>query len=125
LQTAQSRARQDISFQLTAIAKAMITDYTRDAGTEGNSMNLNFVESIGQQLTHATLTGAHDVQRWTAPDGTIWILSSINKMDAAKQAAAIIENEASRYAEFKAMDALDRMNGALQAAETKPSVVSE
>jgi len=36
-------------------------------------------------------------------------LARISKTDAAKAASDIIENEASRYAEFKAMDALKMM----------------
>jgi hypothetical protein len=122
---AEARARQSLAFQLNANVQAMITDYTRSAGTENSMASLEFAESIGRQLTQTTLNGAVPVKREQAKDGTFWVLFSYSKADAAKTAAGIIENEASKYAEFKAMEALKLMDQQLERISTKPEVVNQ
>jgi hypothetical protein len=132
LEHAKARARTDLSMKLNAQVKAMITDYTREAGTENNTVSLNFYESISQQLTNSTLAGVEDVKTESTADGYIWTLVRMSKADAAKAAAAkvqdVIENEASQYAEFKAMNALEAMNAQLDKANPKtlqPSAVAQ
>ncbi|MDR1418882.1 MAG: LPP20 family lipoprotein [Treponema sp.] len=121
MQFAEMRARQSISFQLTAAVKAMLTDYGEDMGAT-NVTQLQ--ENVGQQLTNTTLTGATPINRWKAPDGTWWYLVQYSKSDAAKLATSFVDNEAARYAEYKTSDALARMNDAL-ATTAKPPVISE
>jgi hypothetical protein len=117
LQAADARARADLSTKLSTYVEAMIVDYARSAGTDNNQASLTFYESISRQLTNATLTGVEVVQREQTSDGTYWTLVRMSKADAARQAADAItdvyENEASRYAEFKAMDALKMMEDQL------------
>jgi hypothetical protein len=48
-----------------------------------------------------------------------------NKADAVKTAAGVIDSEAARYAEFKAMEAAKLMEAQLEKAELTPTVVSE
>ena len=125
IQMADARARQDISFQLTAQAKAMITDYARDAGTVDEQTALALSEVVGRQLTNNTLSGARPEKREKAADGTWWVMVSYNKADAAKTAGSLIDSEAARYAEFKAMEAVKMMDAQLEKAELKPTVVRE
>jgi hypothetical protein len=122
---AEARARQSLAFQLNANVQAMITDYSREAGTQNNTASLEFVESVGRQVTQAQLNGVVPVKREKLKDGTWWVLVSYSKADAAKAAAGIIENEASRYAEFKAMDALQRMDDQLSKINTTPEPVTK
>jgi hypothetical protein len=122
MQFAEMRARQSISFQLTAAVKAMLTDYGEDMGA-ANVTQLQ--ENVGQQLTNSTLTGAIPIKRWKAQDGTWWYLVQYSKADAAKLATSFVDNEAARYAEYKTSDALARMNSALAASTSKPPVISE
>lgn len=117
LRASDARARTDIAAKLKTEVDAMIIDYTRNAGTENNQASLSFYESISQQLTEATLMNVEVVQREQTKDGTYWSLMRMSKSDAAASAAAAIEdvyeNEAARYAEFKAMDALKMMQDQL------------
>ncbi|MDR3114819.1 MAG: LPP20 family lipoprotein [Treponema sp.] len=122
---AESRARQSLAFQLNANVQAMITDYARSAGTENSQASLEFAEIVGRQLTQTTLRGAIPVKREQTKDGTFWVLISYSKTDAARAAADVIENEASRYAEFKAMEALKLMDQQLERINTKPEVVNQ
>jgi hypothetical protein len=123
LEMAKTRARTDLSLKLNAQVKAMITDYTRSAGTDENTVNINFYESISQQLTNSTLAGVEDVASESTDDGVLWVLVRMSKMDAAKAAAdkvkEVYESEASQYAEFKALNAIEAMNAQLNKASAQ------
>ncbi|MDR0644091.1 MAG: LPP20 family lipoprotein [Treponema sp.] len=123
LEMAKARARTDLSLKLNAQVKAMITDYTRSAGTDESTVNLNFYESISQQLTNSTLAGVEDVKTESTDDGVVWTLVRLSKADAAKAAAdkvkEVYESEASQYAEFKALNAIEAMNAQLEKASAK------
>jgi hypothetical protein len=123
--TAEERARQSLAFQLNANVQAMIVDYIRAAKTEHAPTSLEFAETIGRQVSHMTLSGAIPVRRQKTPDGTFWVLVSYSKADATKILAGIIEQEAARYAEFKALDAHKMMDQQLMRISTKPEVVNQ
>ncbi|MDR1108217.1 MAG: LPP20 family lipoprotein [Spirochaetaceae bacterium] len=122
---AESRARQNIAFQLSTEVQAMISDYARDSGTIDNQASLQFAETVSRQLTQTTLSGVSPLKRWKANDGTWWYLVQVKKADAARTAAGIIDNEAARYAEFKAMEALKMMDAQLAQKNDKPIPVTE
>jgi hypothetical protein len=122
---AESRARQNIAFQLSTEVEAMITDYARDAGTINDQASLQLAETVGRQITQTTLSGVSPVKRWKANDGTWWYLVQLKKSDAARIASDIIDNEAARYAEFKTMEALKMMDAQLAKKNDKPVPVTE
>jgi hypothetical protein len=122
---AEARARQSIAQQLSTRARGMITDYARDAGTTNNQTSLQLAETVSRQLTSAQLSGATPIKRWKAPDGTWWYLVQYGKSDAARTVADVIDNEAARYAEFKALDALKMMDAELAKSNEKPAPVTE
>jgi hypothetical protein len=122
---ADTRARQDLARQLSVLAEGMVTDYGRDAGSVNNQASLQLAESVSRQLTSAKLTGAIPIRRWKAPDNTWWYLVQLRKSDAAQEAADVIESEASLYAEFKTMRALDLMDAKLKESLSKPQIVTE
>ncbi|MDR3341833.1 MAG: LPP20 family lipoprotein [Treponema sp.] len=122
---AEARARTSISFTLNANVQAMITDYTKNAGNTNTQSNLSFAETVGRQLTTAKLNGATVFKRGQGADGTVYVLVSLKKADAAKAATDVIDSEVSRYAEFKAMDALKMMDAQLSKNDIKPVPVTE
>jgi hypothetical protein len=119
LRQAKERAKVDLANKLSSQVKAMVTDYTRQAGTGDDVVDLKFYESISQSLTNATLVGIEDAGMDMTDDGTTWVLIRMSKADAAKAATNAFESEASQYAEFKAMNALDAMNAQLDKADPK------
>jgi hypothetical protein len=128
MEVADSVARADIARQLQTMAQSMVTNYQREAGGINNTAAVGFSESISRQVAQANLQGASRDQTWTSPDGkTLWIRLKMAKADAAKSVAAevskVVESEASRYAEFKAMDALKLMDAELSKYESKPDPV--
>jgi hypothetical protein len=125
LTMADSRARQSIAEQLNTNVQAMITDYARQSGTQGTSAALEFAEVVGRQLVNVKLEGAKPIKREKMKDGTIWVLMSYDKSAASQTAAVILENEASRYAEFKAKEALGLMDQQLSRTDTRPEPVTQ
>jgi hypothetical protein len=128
LTMADADARADIARQLQTLAQGMVTNYQREAGGINNTAALGFQESISRQLAQATLTGAVRDMNWTTSDGkTLWVRVRLAKVDAARSVASevdkVVESEASRYAEFKAMDSLKMMDTELDKYSSKPAPV--
>jgi hypothetical protein len=103
----------------------MITDYAREAGTIAEATALQLSETVGRQLTNTTLNGARPEKREKTPDGTWWVMVTYPKAEAAKIAAGLIDSEAARFAEFKAMEAARLMDAQLEKAKLTPTVVGE
>jgi hypothetical protein len=122
---AEARARQNIANQLSVEVQGMITDYARDAGTIDDQTSLALSETVARQVTQTTLTGASPITRWRSPGGTWWFRVQLKKADAARAAAGIVDSEAARYAEFKAMDALRLMEDQLAKKNDRPVPVTE
>jgi hypothetical protein len=122
---ADGLARQSISQQLETVARGMLTNYARDAGVGGSQSSIQLVEAVSRQLTSTQLRGAAPIRRWKAADGTWWFLLQYPKSEAAKATADIVDTEAARYAEFKALDALKMMDAELAALKEKPVVTTE
>jgi hypothetical protein len=59
------------------------------------------------------------------PDGTWWVRVSLRKTDAQKVANGVFENEASRYADFKAQEATKMLDAQIMQAQSKPTPRSE
>jgi len=121
---ADSRARQDIARQLNTVAQGMVTDYAREAGGITNAAVVQFQEMVSRQVTDVTLQGVVRDEQWMAPDGrTLWMRVRMNRADASRAAAdeitRAIDSDAAAFAQWRAMDALNRMDE--QLARNPPS----
>ena len=125
LETATTRAQRDVARQLSVLVQGMLTDYAREAGTLNNSSSIQFIESVGRNLVNANLSGATPNARKLMPDGTWWVRVSLKKADAKKVINDTYDNEAARYAEFKAGEALKMMDANLAKFQSMPSPRSE
>ena len=123
--TATSRARRDVAAQLGTLVQSMLTDYAREAGTLQNSTSLQFIESVTRNVIDMNISGASPNAQRRMPDGTWWVRVSLKKADAQKLASDIIENEASRYAEFKAQEALRMLDAQIANTQSRPTPRSE
>jgi len=127
---ADSRARQDIARQLDTLAQGMVIDWAREAGGIDNTAVAQFQESVSRQVTQVNLQGAVADTRWVAPDGrTLWTRVQMPKIDASRAAAdeitRAIDSDAARFAEWRAMNALERMDAQLQMNPTSPQPVRD
>ncbi|MDR2759639.1 MAG: hypothetical protein LBB78_09700 [Spirochaetaceae bacterium] len=125
METAELRARQDVSRQLTVITDGLIETFAQEAGSTDTQAALEYKQSVARGLTSANLVGAIPVKRWKAPDGTWWYQIQIDKSAAAKVAAGIVENEASLYAQFKAQNALQKMDDLLEKKQSAPIIITD
>jgi len=127
---ADSRARQDIARQLNTVVQGMVTDYAREAGGISGAAVTHFQETISRQVSEATLQGVVRDEQWMAPDGrTLWMRVRMNKADASRAAAEeiarAVDSDAAAFAQWRAMDALNRMDDHLARNPTTPEPVRE
>jgi hypothetical protein len=122
LRLSENRARLSVSYQLTALVRGMEIDYQQQAGTDDNEVGLGFFEGVSRQLTDNALSGARVVKRGIGKNGTYYALVSFPESAVRNTITAQINNEASRYAEFKAKEAVSAMDAAL-AEQRKVSLV--
>ena len=114
-----SRARDDIGFQVSTQVRASINDYFQESGTEESTQALSFVESVSNQLADIELTGAITELVEAGDDGTIYALVSFPKANILKNAQEVFtRNEDAAFAEFKASEALDRLDAQLADSPT-------
>ena len=125
METAELRARQDVSRQLTVLTDGLIETFAQEAGSTDSQAALEYKQSVARGLTSANLVGAVPVKRWKAPDGTWWYQIQIEKAAAAQVAAGIIESEASLYAQFKAQNALQKMDDLLEKKKSGPIIITD
>jgi hypothetical protein len=125
METAELRARQDISRQLTVLTDGLIETFAQEAGSTDSQAALEYKQSVARGLTSANLTGAVPVKRWKAPDGTWWYQIQMSQADAARVASGIVENEASLYAQFKAQNALRKMDDLLAQKKSIPIIIDD
>ncbi|TFG64528.1 MAG: hypothetical protein E4H36_02730 [Spirochaetales bacterium] len=111
---AVARAREDIAFQMNASIKAAITDYAQEAGVDGNNQVISFVETISKQVTQTTLNGAKTEQVAAGKDGTVYALVSY-PLNAFKDEVKkeFVRNEDAAFAEFKADQAMQKLDAEL------------
>jgi len=122
---AQTRARADISRQLTSIVKNMVTDYTATSELD-ETAQLAFSENITQALSKSEIKGAKLIQSDTDPNGVLWVV-----MEYSKSLAEEDVNQAASAAKLAvpaaaAFDALQRMDNAFdKAAAGGPNLQAE
>jgi hypothetical protein len=108
---AETRARADLSRQLTTIVKDMVNDYTATSEIDPHAA-LSFQENITQTLSKSMLRGARTVRMEQDNNGYLWVV-----MEFSKQAAVNEVNQAVNAAKLAvpataAFDALARMETA-------------
>ena len=123
LETATARATRDVARQLAVLTQGMIIDHSRQAGTINNPSTSQFAESVGRNLVNKNLVGATPVKRSRMPDGTYWVRVALKNGDAKKAVTESYDNEAARYSEFKAREALKMLDFELNKDKPQPTPV--
>jgi hypothetical protein len=121
---AQTRARADISRQLTTIVKDMVTDYVVTSELDPDA-SLSFQEAITQALSKSDLKGARIVTSDTY-NGLLWVVMEYSKSAAATDYSAAQAAAKLAVPAAAAFDALSRMDNAFdKAAGGGPSPVGD
>ncbi len=114
IKVAETNARADIANQIETTIQAAVTSYAQEAGVDDNTQTIKFAETITRQITDTTLSGAIVKSRVPMKDGGVWVLMVYSK-DALKQsfeetAKQFERNEDAAFAEFKADQALQKLD---------------
>jgi len=109
--TALARARADIATQVSVSVETMLTDYAQESGSDGNAQTLSFVERISKEVASIELKESVTKSNYPAKDGT-WFVMVYYPKDALLEKVGDIfaRNEDAAFAEFKAQQALERLN---------------
>ncbi len=122
---ALSRARDDIARQVDLQIKNAITDYAQEAGVD-SVQTIKFTETISRQIADTKLQGAKAVEMYAAKDGTIYALVEYKISNFTKDASDVFKrNEEAAFSEFKAAQALDKLNYELKNNPTKSQPVTD
>lgn len=120
-----SRARDDIARQVSLQVKNAITDYAQEAGAD-STQSIKFVETVSRQIAETKLQGAKPKEMYAAKDGTIYALVEYRLDNFKTDAEEVFKrNEEAAFSEFKAAQALEKLNFELNSNPTKSSPVSE
>jgi len=109
--TALARARADIATQVSVSVETMLTDYVQEAGADSNVQSLSFVERIAKEVASIELRKSVTKNNYPAKDGTWFVMVYYPKAELLEQVGDIFaRNEDAAFAEFKAQQALERLN---------------
>lgn len=113
---AASRARADIAKQVAVSVETMLTDYFQEAGVEGDTQSMQFIESITKEVASIELSGATTKEAYIAEDGNVYVMVEypLNTFLEDQVADVFERNEGAAFAEFKAEQALERLNAELE-----------
>jgi hypothetical protein len=129
MKVAETNARADIASQIETTIQAAVTAYTQEAGVDENTQTISFVESITRQITDTTLSGAITKSRAPMDDGGVWVLMVYSKdalIESFEEVAEEFErNEDAAFAEFKAAQALEKLDFQLENNPTQSKPVNE
>ena len=115
LTVAETNARADIARQIETTIQASVTDYAQEAGVDDNTQVINFVETITREITDKKLSGATPVSREQDNEGGVWVLMQLDKAEMVLAAEeAFKRNEDAAFAEFKAAQAIEKLDYQLQ-----------
>jgi hypothetical protein len=106
---AETRARADISRQLTSIVRNMVIDYTAASEIDPVAA-LSLQENITQTLSRAELKGARPVNIDLDDNGRLWVVMEFSKSAAATEVDQAVNAAKLAVPAAAAFDALRRMD---------------
>jgi hypothetical protein len=116
---ALSRARDDVARQIDILIKNAITDYSQDAGHD-STQTIKFIEIVSRQIVNTKLSGVKPKEMYPAKDGTIYALVEYKVNNFTADAAETFKrNEEAAFSEFKASQALEKLNYEIKNNPTK------
>ncbi|MBF9015453.1 MULTISPECIES: LPP20 family lipoprotein [unclassified Oceanispirochaeta] len=124
--TAIARARKDVALQVSTRVQSMMTDYAQEAGAEGNTQTINFVETVTKQVADVELKGSNTEKVYAAVDGNWFAMVAYPKANFTEEIAGIFSrNEDAAFAEFKSDEALKMLEASLADEPLKSSATAE
>ena len=110
LQTATVDAQRDASSQLSILVQGVLINHANEAGLQGNERSIRSIDNITRAVANMNLSGATVIAREQTSDGFWWVRVSVKRADAMRQVNSIVNNEMADFADFKADQALRRLD---------------
>jgi hypothetical protein len=113
--TALARARADIAAQVAVSVETMLTDYAQESGADNNTQTLTFVERVTKEVADIELRGAVTKEQYPSNDGTWYVMVYFPRASMIDNVGEVFNrNEDAAFAEFKAQQALERLNAEVE-----------
>ncbi len=112
-EVATTRARADIAKQVSVSVQTMLTDYFQEAGVGDDKQSIEMVEKITKEVADIEIKGATTKEVYVTKDRSeVFVLVEypLNNFIEEQVADVFQRNESAAFAEFKAQQALDRLN---------------
>jgi hypothetical protein len=107
---AETRARADLSRQISTIVKNMVLDYTSSSEVDPDAV-ISFQENVTQNLSKAELRGAKTVKMDTE-NGVLWVVMEYSKSAAEQEVNQAVSAAKLAVPAAIAFDAVARMETA-------------
>ena len=120
LETATTRAQRDVGRQLSVLVQGMLIDYANESGLANNPRSIQSIENIGRNLVNVNISGASPNARTRMNDGTWWVRVAVRNADAQRAITSIVNHEMADFAEFRADQALRRLDFELNRTPSRP-----
>jgi hypothetical protein len=124
-ETATTRAQRDAARQISALVRGELIDYAAQSGLASNPRSMMAIENIGTNLVNMNLSSATVNARERMPDGTWYVRVSVRKADVNRQVNSVVNNEMANFAEFRADQALRRLEHSINNSSMRPQGLAE
>ena len=112
---ATSQARDEIARQVNLQVSNAVKSYAQEAGVDGDSQVINFIETVSKQIADTTLSGSKVIEKHMSKDGTVYVLVMYEKSALKDSALSEFQrNESAAFAEFKASEAMKWLDNELE-----------
>jgi len=115
IQTADARARADLARAIDTYIASFFKDYLSSAGLSQEAglteiEEKQFIESITKEITEVSLYGVQILDRWRAPDGTLYSLARVSFENVAQNMKKAMSERAKelKLEADRALEELDR-----------------
>jgi len=125
LETATTRAQRDAARQLSALVQAELIDYANESGLSTDPRSIISIENVSRSLINLNLSNTSINAREQGSDGTWYVRVSVKKTDVTRQVNSIVENEFADFADFKADEALKRVDTTINITQFRTEGLSE
>ena len=125
MQTATSRAHRDAAQQISVLVQGELIDYASQSGLANDPRYMMSIENIGTNLVNMSLSGAAINVRERMPDGTWFVRVAVRKTELTRQVNSIVTNEMADFADFRADQALRRLEYSIENSTTRPVGVGD
>jgi hypothetical protein len=93
---AKTKAKADISKKLSSKIESVLTDYRLSVSNTQGSIDTQHIEEVVVEISNNTLSGIEMVDSWTSPNGTLYVLMSLEAeqyIKAVDKVKGIPDNE--------------------------------